>query len=150
MHDAQVPGFSLRSLDPFVFGKIRRHFVVLVVNDSVSRNLERFVVHIEDFVGLRNGPAVGERRWLGQVRRITFGLTVFDPQTNQFFLFWTQPAIIGKVTMLRIGMPRWHPTFIDHFPNHFAPTIDLVIAGHREWPDLSVAVTFNAAFVEQP
>src|SRR6476620_8748863 len=83
--------------------------------------------------------------WLGRLCGITLRATVFDPLAQQFLFGRGHAAVVGKRTVLWIGVPGRHPLLVEHFGNHFTPTGRLLVGCQIERTNLACPVAFDAS-----
>ena len=84
----------------------------------------------------------------GSVGQVAVRGAVVDPGADQLLLLGRQPAVVGEVAVLRVGVPRRHPPVLDHLGDHVGPAGRLLVLGQRERPDLAGPMALDAAAVE--
>ena len=152
VHDGSIARKNLRRLDPLVLGEMGVDAEDLIAQHAVGFDVIGFVAHRQDQVGrpILVPAAGGKRRRRRQFFQIALRRSGCHPGVNQPLLVVRQPAVVGKMAVLRIGVPRRHPALIDDFGDHFGPGGRVLIAGERERGDVACVMAFDAALVEEP
>src|SRR5262249_45177686 len=78
MDDASVAGPDFSGLHPLVFAEVRRHSDVHVGYDPVGRDLD-FFGHLDNRIGLADGPTLDELRNSGQISGVAFRSSLINP-----------------------------------------------------------------------
>ena len=152
VHDGSIARKNLRRLDPLVLGEMRGRRGRTDSQHAVGFDLIGFVAHRQDQIGrpILVPAAGGKSRRRRQFFQIALRRTGCHPGVDQPLLVVRQPAVVGKMAVLRIGVPRRHAALIDDFGDHFGPGGRVLIAGERERGDVARVMAFDAAFVEEP
>ena len=151
MHDRRIARQALGRTDPFILFEPRVGDVIPVRIDAFRFDVDRFVVHVNDFVGSPfEQPAFGKLRGRRQLGRITFGTTGVDPRVDQILFAIGEDVLIGELAVSGIGVPRRHSLIPDDFRDHLAPSGHFVVLRHGEGTDFARPMARHAAFIEEP
>ena len=107
VHDHPFGRTHFRRLDPAVFGKVRRHDDVLIVDDTARRHLEG-QRQLEHHVRLADAPAFDPFRGLRQIARIALQRAAVGPFHNRVDLRRAQAHAVRELAVVRVGKPWRH------------------------------------------
>ncbi len=151
VHDRGIARQALGRTDPFILFEAGVGDVIPVRIDAFRLDVDRFVVHVNDFVGSPiEQPAFGKLRGRRQLGRIAFGTTGVDPRVDQIFFAIGEDVLIGELAVSGIGVPRRHPLVTDDFRDHLAPAGHFIVLRHGEGTDFTRPMAGHAAFIEEP
>src|SRR5215471_19119608 len=147
MNYAPVARPDLGGLYPFVFAEIRRDGDVHIGYDAVGWDLDLFW-HLDDHVGLADGPAFDELGRGGQVSGVAFRSSLVNPRSNCIDFFLRQVPVIQEMAVFRSGKPGWHRSALDFFLDRSRPGPGVAIADERHWCYFAFPVALNAVLIE--
>src|SRR5947207_3427150 len=102
----------------------------------------------EDDVRLWNGPSLHEVNWRGHVFQIALRRAAIGPGRNGVDLLLGKRAVIGKLAIMWIGIPRRHLFQHDRFLHGLRPGPRLLIGEKRKWRCFAWAVACLAVLLQ--
>ena len=152
MDDRRCARPGLGALDPFVFGKIRSDFEVLIFDavlwpDGRDREFILFLYR-EDQVRFTDGPAGDKLARRRQILVLSPGTTLIDPGQQSFALLIRETAVVGEFGIVGIGEPGGHAPFLHGFTDAFGPGTGIVISKKSHGANLTLPVTFLAVLLQ--
>src|SRR5215471_213045 len=147
MDDASVAGPDFSGLHPFVFIEVRRDSDIHVRYDAVGWNLD-FFWHLDNRLGLADGPALDELRGSGQISGVAFRSPLIDPGRNSVDFFLAQAAIIQEMAIFRGSQPRRHSPALNFVLDRPGPGASVFVGHKRHRGYFASPVALNAVRVE--
>src|SRR5579884_905212 len=143
MHHFTRAGTDVDGCYPLVLGEMEWQDEIAVDVRPIGGHVEG-PVHGDDQVRLAEIPALWELRYLGEFLGIALGHAVFYPALEQGNLPVAQAALVAKVAVARLRLPRRHVAALDHIENGSAALLDVAIAHQFEGSRLPRTMTAGA------
>ena len=149
MDDGSTARFHLGRLNPLVFREAGVDDKKLVIDRPGRLHFEG-LGNREDDVRLRNAPALGKSGRRGRILGIAFGRAGLNPVGDRLLLLGSETAVVGKVAILRIGVPGGHAPLAHDLIDGVGPANRFLVRGERERADFSGPVALDAMLVKNP
>ena len=105
---------------------------------------------LNDEVRLAELPRHCGRRGAGErVFAVTSRTALLNPVEQRVRFGGGERAVVRKLSVMRIGVPRRHPAVQQHLFDHRRPALDLLVTRHRERSNLPRAVATDTILLQQ-